>query len=88
LITQFRFKRASLTFGVPTDRRSSANDGVVVLHFAGARGRNQFGERFATDAGKREVNDVWVAEKIVEKWLNRFQRIGSTELKENYPHTP
>jgi hypothetical protein len=60
----------------------------VVLHFARARSRNQLGERFAPDAGEREVNNIGVAEKVVQKGFDRFQRVGSAELKENYPHTP
>ena len=73
---------------MPPDGRASADGGVVMLHFARARGRNQFGQGFTPDAREREVDDVGVAEEIVKKRFDRFQRVGSTELKENYPHTP
>src|ERR1700730_2104528 len=68
--------------------RASSNGGVVVLYLACACGGNQFGQGFPSDAGEREVNDIGVAEEVVQKRFNRFQRVGSTELKENYPHTP
>ena len=59
-----------------------------MLHLARARGRNQLGQGFTADAGKREVDDIGIAEEVVQKRFDRFQRVGSTELKENYPHTP
>src|SRR5579862_3539410 len=60
----------------------------MMLDLAGAGGGNQLGEGFAADAGKREVNNVGVAEKVIKERFDGFQRVGSTELKENYPHTP
>ena len=60
----------------------------MMLHLASASRGNQLGEWFASDACEGEVNNVGVAEKMVKKWFYRFQRVGSTELKENYPHTP
>src|SRR5579859_8087923 len=59
-----------------------------MLDFARARGRNYFGESFTPDAGEGKVDNVGVAEEVVKKRFDRFQRVGSTELKENYPHTP
>ena len=60
----------------------------MMLHLARARSRDQFGQRFAPDAGKGEVNNVGIAKKVVKKRFDRFQRVGSAQLKENYPHTP
>src|ERR1039457_2840855 len=60
----------------------------MVLHLARARSRNQFGQRLTAYAGKREVNNIGVAKEVIQKRFDRFQRVGSTELKENYPHTP
>jgi len=59
-----------------------------MLHFASTCGGDQFRQRFSTNAGEREVDNVRVAEEIVKEWFNRLQRVGSTELKENYPYTP
>src|SRR5579871_2166270 len=86
--SQGGFQRAGLAFSVRTDRGASADRGVMMLHFSRARGRDQLGERLTSDAGKREVDNVRVAEEVVKEWLDRFQRVGSAELKENYPHTP
>src|SRR5580698_5302996 len=59
-----------------------------MLYLTRAGGRNKFGERLAPDAGEGEINNVGIAKEVVEKWLDRFQRVGSTELKENYPQAP
>src|SRR5271165_361042 len=88
LASQLGLQRTRLLFGVPPDRRASANSGVVMLHLARARSRNQLGQRFAPDAGEREVDNIGVAEQVIQKRFDRFQRVGSAELKENYPHTP
>src|ERR1700689_4078254 len=88
LPAQFGLKRPRLPFRVPPDRRTAADGGVVVLPFARARSRNQLGKRLASDAGEREVNNVRVAEKVVQKRFDRFQRVGSAQLKEDYPHNP
>ncbi len=88
LMAQFALQSAGLPLRMSPDGRASADGGVVMLHLAGARGRDQLGQGFPPDAGKREVNDVGVAEEVIQKRFDRFQRVGSTELKENYPHTP
>src|SRR5258708_14503558 len=88
LITKFCFERASLPFRMPPDRRASADGGIVMLDLTCAGGRDELGQGFTPDAGKREVDDVGVAEEVIQKRFDRFQRVGSTELKENYPHTP
>ena len=54
LLRQLGLERQRLPFGEAPDGRASANRRIVVLHFAGARGRNQFCQRFASDAGERE----------------------------------
>ena len=59
----------------------------MMLHFTGACGRNQFGERLAPDAGKGKVNDIGVAEEVIKERFYRSQRVGPAELKQNYPHT-
>jgi hypothetical protein len=87
LIPQFYFQRTGLPFRMPPDGRASADGGVVMLHFARACGRNEFGQRFAPDAGEREVNDIGIAEKVIKERLYRSQRIRTAQLKKNYSHT-
>jgi len=60
----------------------------MMPNFIGAGDRNQLGERAATDAGEREVDDVGVAEQVKKKRLDGFQRVGSAELEQDYPQTP
>src|SRR5208282_4720445 len=88
LTDQLRFQSLRLPLGETPDGRSSADSRVVMLHFTGARGRNQFGQWFATQAGKREIDDVGITEKIKKERLYRSQRIRPAELKQNNPHTP
>src|SRR5438552_16549958 len=60
----------------------------MVLNFFGACGRDQLRQRLASDAGKRKINDIGVTEEIKKERFDRFQRIGPTELEENYTHSP
>src|SRR5207245_10222183 len=85
---QSGLERAGLTLGEAPDGRAAANHGIVVLNFFGTRAGNQFSERAATDASEREVDDVGIAEHIKKKRLDGFQRMGTIELAQNYPHTP
>jgi hypothetical protein len=84
---QFRLQRLSLPFGEAPDGRASANGRVMVLYFTGARGLNQFGQRFTADAGEGKVNDIGVAEEVIKERLDRSQRVRTAQLKQNYPHT-
>jgi hypothetical protein len=59
----------------------------MVLHFSRTSGRNKFGQSFASEARKREVNDVGIAEKIKKERFYRSQRIGPAKLKQYYSHT-
>lgn len=88
LILQLGFESARLALGMAANGRASANGRIMMLYFAGARGGNELGERFAANAGEREVDNIGIAEEVVKERFDRFQRVGSTELKENYPHTP
>ena len=88
LAPQFMFQGARLAFSIRTDGRSASNAGIVMLHLAGTRSGNQLSEGSTTDSGEREVDNIGVAEEVIEERLDRFQRVGSAELKENYPHTP
>jgi hypothetical protein len=52
-----------------------------MLDFARTRSRNQFREGFAPEAGKREVDNIGIAEKIKKEGLYRSQRIRPAKLK-------
>ena len=78
---QFTLKRTRLLLGIAADGRASADGGVMMLYFAGAGGGNQFGQRFAPNAGEGKVNDFGVAEEIVKKRFYRFQAVGSAQLE-------
>jgi hypothetical protein len=56
-----------------------------MLNFLGAGGGDQFGQRTAADAGERKVDDIGIAEKVEKKRLNGIQRVGSSELEQDYP---
>ena len=88
LAAKFAFQSSCLPLRIPPDGRTATDRRVVMLDFACPRSRDQLGQRFTPDAGQREINNVGIAKEVVKKRLNRFQRVGSTELKENYPHTP
>src|SRR5271165_5093068 len=85
---QLRLESPRLTLSKAADGRAAANGRIMVLHFTGARGRNQFGQRLAADAGKGEVNDIGVTEEVIKERLDRSQRVRTAELKQNHPHTP
>src|SRR5580692_4110597 len=87
-IHELGFEGARLALGKAADGRASADSGVVVLHFTGASSRNEFSQRFAADAGKGEVNNIGVAEKVIKERLDRSQGIRTAQLKQNHPHTP
>ena len=59
-----------------------------MLDLLGARAGDQFGERTAPDAGEGKVNDVGIAKQVIKKRLDGLQRVGSSELEQNYPQTP
>jgi hypothetical protein len=81
---QLRFQRARLLLGEPADGRGSADDGVVMLHLARARGRDQLGQRLAPQAREREIDDVGVGEEVEKKGLDSRQAIGTAKLEEHH----
>src|SRR5438445_1486028 len=60
----------------------------MMLNFFGACGGNQLRQRLSSDAGEGKINDIGVTEEIKKERFDRFQRIGPTELEENYTHSP
>ena len=69
------FESGGLSHGVLEDGAFAADFIVVVLHFAGARGGDEFGERLAGDAGEGEVDDIGVAEEVIEEGLDTLRGI-------------
>jgi hypothetical protein len=60
----------------------------MMVDFFGARGGNQLRQRASPDAGEREIDDIGIAKEVEKKGLNGIQRIGSSELEQDYPQTP
>src|SRR5438445_13065839 len=60
----------------------------MMLNFFGACGGNQLRQRLSSDAGEGKINDIGVTEEIKKERFDRFERIGPTELEENYTHSP
>ncbi len=84
VVPETLLQRIRLLLGKAPYGGRSADGRVVVLNFLGPGGGDQFGQWFTANAGKREVDDIGVAEKIKKKRLNRLRRVGAAELKENY----
>jgi hypothetical protein len=53
----------------------------MMLYLACASSGDQFGQGFTPNAREREVDDIGIAEEVVQEWFDSFQRVGSTELK-------
>src|SRR5579862_6053788 len=87
LAPQLSLQRECLLLREPPDRRASANGCIVMLYFSGTRGRDKFGQSFTAETGKRKVNNIGIAEKVIKERLYRSQRIGPAQLKKNYSHT-
>jgi hypothetical protein len=87
-IAQSELQRPRLLIGKASNGRTSADNRIMMAHLAGARSRDQFGQRTATEASKGKVNNVGIAEQIKEEWLNGIKRVGAPELKKNYACTP
>jgi hypothetical protein len=75
---------ARLPFGEKANRRAAADCGVMIGNGASAAVRDPPGERFARKPCAGEINDVGIAEKIVEEWLDGSGRVGAAQLKQNY----
>src|SRR5208282_801206 len=87
-LLQPQLQSQRLLLGKPPDRRASPDRRVMVLYLPRACARNQFGQRFAPDAGEREVNNIGVAKQIKKKWLDGLQRVRPAKLEENHTCPP
>src|ERR1700722_7668025 len=78
------FQGARLLFGEAANGRATADFHVVQADDFGPHSENPFIVGFAGDEGSGEINDVWIAEEIVEKRFDRGLAIGAAELKEHH----
>ena len=65
-----RFERAGLLFGEAANGRSATDFHVMLADDFRAGSGDQFSNGFARQEGAGEIDDVWIAEQIIEKWLD------------------
>ena len=85
VVAEFGLERRRLPPGVLEDRAAAADFRVVMRHVFGTGCGDQPRQGLAGDACKWEIDDVGIAEQVVQERLDIFQAIGPTELKENHP---
>jgi hypothetical protein len=73
-----------LALGEQADRGVAADCGVMIGYGARPAMRDPPGKRLARQPCAGEINDVGIAEKIVEEWLDGSGRVGAAQLKQNY----
>src|SRR5579863_8296463 len=78
------FERAGLLFREAANGGTAADFHVVLADYFGARGGNEFGDGFAREEGAGKIDDVWIAEEVVEKRLDRGLTVRATELKQDH----
>ena len=57
----------------------------MVADFAGSAFGNEFREHGAGDLGEREVDDVGIAEEVIEERLDGIEAIRPAKLEEDDP---
>src|SRR5581483_8784057 len=82
-LAQLGFQRRRLLLGVPANGRSAADHFVMMRNFLRSRGRDQAREGPPPEAREGEINDVGIAEEVIEERLNRLERLRSAELEEH-----
>src|ERR1700687_643471 len=81
---QRSFKCARLTFREGANRRMPADPFVVLCDTSRAPVCDPPCQRLAQcDSHCAKRDDVWIAKKIVEKWLDRFAAVRPAELEQN-----
>ena len=63
------------------DGRTASDFRIVVADVAGARLGDQARQGAAGDRGEREIDDIGVAEEVVEEGFDRVDGVGASELK-------
>jgi hypothetical protein len=84
-IAQLAFEPAGLKFGQFAEGRPAANQGIVFLDSLGTPRRNKSSQRLAGQPSKREVDDIRIAEEVIEERLDRLKGVRAAQLKEDYP---
>ena len=79
------FERRRLALGEFQDGALAADFGVVMRHVSGAPRSDQARQRLARDARERKVDNIRIAEQIVEERLDGFERIRPAQLKQHHP---
>src|SRR3989475_9563773 len=77
------FQSAGLAFGKVADGRLAANGIVMFANDTRTAVGDPPREGTPRQPATEEIDDVGIAEKIVEERLDRFGRIGSAELEED-----
>ena len=80
---QFAFQRRGLPQGKFENRRTAPDFRIVAAHVTCARPGNQPRQGPPRDGGQREIDNIRVAEEVVEKWLDGVHGIRTTQLKQN-----
>jgi hypothetical protein len=57
----------------------------MALDFAGSRGGDELRQRLARDSSEGKIDNIRVAEQVVEERLDTLRGIRPTQLKQNYP---
>jgi hypothetical protein len=82
---QLAFQPARLELCQLADRRLAANLRIVFLDSLRAPRRYKPSQRLASQSRKREVDDIRIAEEVVEERLYCLKGVRSTQLEEDYP---
>ncbi len=82
---QHGFQRFGLAARELQNRRFASDLGVVMRHMACAAHRDDLGQRLPRNLSEGKVDDIRIAKKVVEKRLDRLERVRSAELKQHYP---
>jgi hypothetical protein len=60
--------------------------GIVFLDSPGAPRRNESSQGLAGQPSEREVDDIRIAEEVIEERLNRLKGVWPAQLEEDYPY--
>ena len=79
-----RFEGAGLLFGEAANGRSATDFHVMLADDFRAGGGDQFGDGFAREEGAGEIDDVWIAEQIIEKWFDGGLAVWAAQLEQHH----
>ncbi len=81
MVRSSRFECCGLLEGEFEDGGTSADIRVVAADVAGTRLGDQAGKGAAGDGGEGEIDDIGVAEKVVEEGFDGIDGVGASQLK-------